>query len=88
MPGQAEGGTVMTAEYADIWVCPDRIEVHQKGRVTKTVTIEHPDSEGWGELLLAKVAPAVRELGWHHHAWHRPRNNDAVLATTFAWRNV
>lgn len=75
----------MTMEYADIWVYQDRIEVRQKGRVTKTVAIEHPPSEGWGELLLAQVIPAVRELGWRHNGWHRPRGSDDVLATTFAW---
>jgi hypothetical protein len=77
----------MTTEYADIWVYPDRIEVRQKGIVTETVAIDHPDTEAWGDLVTARVVPVVRERHWHMNTWHRPRNNDAVLATTFAWRD-
>jgi hypothetical protein len=78
----------MTTEYADIWVYPDQIEVRQKDRVTATVAIEHPPDEGWGDLLVLRVVPLVRKLGWRHNNWHRPRNNNAVLATTFAWRDA
>lgn len=73
-------------EYVDIWVYEDRIEVRHSGKVTETVMVEHPADEGWGEFVVAKVTPAVHKLGYRHNGWHRPRNNDELLATTFAWR--
>lgn len=86
MPEQ-DGGLAMITEYADIWVYPNRIEVRQGGRVIESVEIEPQPNEAWRDLVLARVAPAVETMGYRHNGWHRPRNNDAVLATTFAWRD-
>lgn len=77
----------MHVEYADIWAYPDRIEVWQQGVVTEVLPVEHPQDEGWAEFVTAKVVPAVRGRGWATNSWHRPRNNDELLATTFAWRD-
>jgi len=74
--------------YADIWVYPDRFEVRQRGQVVETVPVERDPGEAWHHLVMARVAPEVESRGWQHNAWHRPRGNPDLLASTFAWREV
>lgn len=73
--------------YADLWVYPDRVEVRQHGEVIEQIPVNQKDGEGWATFVLTRVVPQVEQSGWQHHGqWHRPRDNDELLATTFAWR--
>lgn len=74
-------------EYADIWVYPDHIEVLQQGRVTETIPIRVTLGESWRRAIDRQVVGQLRSRHWVPVSWHRPRANDAVLATTFAWRD-
>lgn len=65
---------------------PGKIVIWIRHEPKYTVVVHPEEGISWQEYIDKVATPALAAEGWHLNAWHRPRQNDQVIATAVVWR--